>query len=306
MCLFISIQSIFIPDRSLSHLIIAYKSPEKPGPAARDSAESQELERQETKAWAGGISNIVSAMSAMSLRTLFLSTNNYSSFSTELHNLSSPRPPLSACSTENWKRNISLKSVQCPVSRSSSPAVHVIASMDSWIVYLCEWGALSNFCRQGVPMCVCGWQRGNSQYIKYLNAIQRYKNISNECWSQHFLPAIYRSEKCQLWTIKQNKALITRKWFFISSWKIAGMLPNKLKNLFNLDFQLNNCCIVMEAIYQNLKDPPPYIYWWETLNNADRMAKLWPDLQHFIICLSRLSNWSAKPSHWTGGVLDTW
>ena len=37
------------------------------------------------------------------------------------------------------------------------------------------------------------------------------------------------------------------------------MLPNKLKNLFNLDFQLNNCCIVMEAIYQNLKDPPPYL-----------------------------------------------
>ena len=57
----------------------------------------------------------------------------------------------------------------------------------------------------------------------------------------------------------RTKALITRKWFFISAWKIAGMLPNKLKNLFNLDFQLNNCCIVMEAIYQNLKGPPPYL-----------------------------------------------
>ena len=57
----------------------------------------------------------------------------------------------------------------------------------------------------------------------------------------------------------EQKPVITRKWFFISNWKMAGMLLNKLKNLFNLDFQLNNCCIVMEAIYQNLKDPPPYL-----------------------------------------------
>lgn len=34
---------------------------------------------------------------------------------------------------------------------------------------------------------------------------------------------------------------------------MAGMLLNKLKNQFNPDFQLNNCCIVMEAIYHSLK-----------------------------------------------------
>ena len=63
---------------------------------------------------------------------------------------------------------------------------------------------------------------------------------------------------------------------------MAGMLPNKLKNLFNLDFQLNNCCIVMEAIYQNLKDPPL----GERPGTMLILAKLWPDLQHFILGLA--------------------
>ena len=63
---------------------------------------------------------------------------------------------------------------------------------------------------------------------------------------------------------------------------MAGMLPNKLKNLFNLDFQLNNCCIVMEAIYQNLKDPPL----GERPGTMLILVKLWPDLQHFILGLA--------------------
>ena len=36
------------------------------------------------------------------------------------------------------------------------------------------------------------------------------------------------------------------------------MLWNELKNKINRDFQLNNCCIVMDVIYQDLKDSLPY------------------------------------------------
>ena len=134
MCLFSSIQSIFIPDRSLSHLIIAYKSPEEPAPRARDSAESQGAGRQETSAWAGGISNIVLCVcySAMSLRTLFLSTNNYSSFSRELHNCLLCLP--AQLKTENEIFPWNPWSVQ-----SVGRAAHTChTSLDSWIVSLCE------------------------------------------------------------------------------------------------------------------------------------------------------------------------
>ena len=108
----------------------------------------------------------------------------------------------------------------------------------------------------------------------------------------------------------EQKPLSPENVFFISSWKIAGMLPNKLKNLFNLDFQLNNCCIVMEAIYQNLKDPPPYLsigegerpgeqcWWWQ---NSDQICNI------LSFCLRRLSNWAEKPWRQTGPgpVLET-
>ena len=71
MCLFSYIQPIFIPDRSLWHLIIAYKSPEEPALEARDSADSQELEDRKPKFELRAVSNIV--LYCVTADTLFLS-----------------------------------------------------------------------------------------------------------------------------------------------------------------------------------------------------------------------------------------
>ena len=51
----------------------------------------------------------------------------------------------------------------------------------------------------------------------------------------------------------EQKPLSLETVFYLSLKNGCGMLPNKLKNLFNLDFQLNNCCIVMEAIFAGRK-----------------------------------------------------